>query len=122
MAAKARQHLQDMKEKVNLSNLARQKGLDNIRRLLAQRKDVFCDEVDHTFEEDVDISHYTLSGLATQELSLEGNEGIYNSSLDWLPISYNRQLTCWLVTYFRSQMVIPSLVGFLLCSLMMITI
>ena len=31
-----------------------------------------------------------LSGPATQELSLESNEGIYNSSLDWLPISYNR--------------------------------
>ena len=31
-----------------------------------------------------------LSEPATKELSLESNEGIYNSSLDWLPISYNR--------------------------------
>jgi hypothetical protein len=31
-----------------------------------------------------------LSGPATQELSSESNEGIYNSSLDWLPITYNR--------------------------------
>ena len=37
------------------------------------------------------MSDYTFSGPATQELSLEGNEGIYNSSLDWLPISYNRE-------------------------------
>ena len=51
---------------------------------------MFCDEVDHTFEEDVDISDHTLSGPATQEFSLEGNEDISNSSLDWLPISYDR--------------------------------
>ena len=90
MVDKARQCLQDMEEKFNLSNLARQKGVDNIRRLLAQGKDAFCDEVDLSFEEDVDISDYTISGPATQELSLEGNEGIYSSSLDWLPISYDR--------------------------------
>ena len=90
VASKAKKHLQDMKEKVNLSNLARQKELDNTRWLFAQGKDVFCDEVDHSFEEDIDINDYTLSGPITQELSLEGNEGIYNSSLDWLPISYAR--------------------------------
>ena len=30
-------------------------------------------------------------------MSLEGNEGIYNSSLDWLPISYAREAIYLLV-------------------------
>ena len=111
VAANARQHLQEMKDKVNLLNMARQKGIDNIRRLLAQGKDALCDEidklgqskdlvqfevssccveVDHSFVEDDVVGDDTLSGSATQELFLEGNEGIYNSSLDWLPISYDR--------------------------------
>lgn len=54
-------------------------------------------DVDHFFGGDVDLFYDTCSESATQELSLMGDEGIYSSSLELSPITYDMESVYLLV-------------------------